>query len=107
MTRPMSITLFGIYCREDKMEVYFQMNGKSKRDLWPIIIQVVHADTADIWADAATQYLAVENIIPGAIHKSVNHKASESVSATDNANHTNSLENENKQMKNILCTRTD
>ena len=48
MTRPMSITLFGIYCREDKMEVYFQMNGKSKRDLWPIIIQVVHADTADI-----------------------------------------------------------
>ena len=48
MSQPKSVTLFGIYCTEDKMGVYFQMNGKSKRDLWPIIHQVVHPDTVVI-----------------------------------------------------------
>lgn len=82
------------------------MDGKKKKDLWPIIKKYVHPLTSVICSDQAKQYHGVSNLFPEIIHKTVNHKI-EFVDPTDNTNHINSIESQNKQFKrNLLCRRT-
>lgn len=104
----MTITVFGIYCRDDKHGIFFRTEGKKKRDLWPLVKKHVHPKTEFICTDSAKQYSGVEKLFGGAIHKTVNHKKGEFVSKSDKTNHINSIENQNKHLKaSIKCRRSD
>lgn len=98
-TKEMTITIFGIYCRETKDGLFFRTEGKSKRDLWPLIKQHVHPDTSFIHTDAGKQYDGVEKLFTNATHKVVNHSKGEYVQKDDRTNHINSIENMNKILK--------
>ncbi|XP_035227418.1 uncharacterized protein LOC118199635 [Stegodyphus dumicola] len=73
VTKNMTITVLGIYCREDKEGLFFRVNGKSKRDIWPYIKHHVHPETSVICTDSAKQYKNVESMFSGAVHKTTNH----------------------------------
>lgn len=102
----MTITVFGIYWREDKHGIFFRTEGKKKKDLWPLVKKYVDPKAEFICTDSAKQYVGVEQLIAGAIHKTVNHKKGEFVSSSDKTNHINSIENQNKHLKASIKSRS-
>lgn len=105
ITSSMTQTIFGIYCREDKEGLFFRVNGKSKRDLWPIIHKYCHPETAVICTDSARQYKNVHLLFNDAVHKTTNHRKGEFVDKNDVTNTINSLENQNKILKATIRSR--
>lgn len=101
----MTIVVFGIYCRTDKEGIFFRVNGKKKKDLWPLVKKYCHSDTSVVCTDSAKQYVGVEQLFTNAVHKTVNHKKGEYVSSTDKENHINSIENQNKLLKQAMHSR--
>lgn len=104
-SRPMTIVIFGIYCREDKNGLFFRVNSKKKRDLWPLVKKHCHPETSVVCTDSALQYSNVEVLFDDAIHKTTNHKIGEFVSQSDKSNTINSLENQNKLLKKAIISR--
>ncbi|GIX72447.1 hypothetical protein CDAR_253551 [Caerostris darwini] len=101
----MTQTVFGIFCKEDREGLFFLVDGKKKRDLWPLVKKYVHPMTAVICTDTAGQYKKVDRLIPGVIHKTTNHSKGEFVAKDDKSNTINPLENENKHFKRSLISR--
>jgi len=98
--------VLGIYCREDKEGLFFLVNGKSKRDLWPRIKKHCHPETEVIYTDSAKQYLRVEQLFnDDTRHEKTNHRAGQFVHPLNPANTINDLENENKHFKKSLINR--
>ena len=87
-----TVVVFGLYYREDKEGLFFEVEGKKKRDLWPYIKHYCDPETSIICSDQAKQYYGEEKFFKQAVHKSTNH------SKTDMSN----TINENKQLKAIL-----
>lgn len=102
ISEAMTVTVFGMYCREDKEGLFFRVNGKSKRDLWPYIKKYCHESTSIICSDSARQYMGVENLFLNAQHKRTNRRKGEFVSKDDKTNTINDLENQNKLLKKSL-----
>ncbi|GIY85294.1 DDE_Tnp_IS1595 domain-containing protein [Caerostris darwini] len=73
VTATMTKIVFGIFCKEDREGLFFLVDGKKKRDLWPLVKQYVHPMTAVICTDEAAQYKKVDRLILGVIHKTTNH----------------------------------
>lgn len=101
----MSITVFGIYCREDKEVLFLRVNGKKKRDLWPCVARHCDPKTSIICTDSAAQYTGVEKLFDNAVHKTTNHQKGEFVDKKDKTNTINALENQNKIFKKALKSR--
>ncbi|KAG8181118.1 hypothetical protein JTE90_029151 [Oedothorax gibbosus] len=95
----MTITVLGIYCREDKEGVFFLVNGKKKKDLWPLIKEQTDPETTFVYTDSAKSYHNVDELFDDAIHMTVNHKKGEFVDRVVKDNHINSIENQNKLLK--------
>ncbi|GFS31443.1 DDE_Tnp_IS1595 domain-containing protein, partial [Nephila pilipes] len=104
-TQTMTQVVLGIYCREDKEGLFFLVDGKKKRDLWPLIARHCHPETSIICTDSATQYHSVNKLFNDAVHKTTNHKKGEFVSKIDKLNTINPLENENKHFKKAIVSR--
>ena len=98
-TKEMTITIFGIYCRETKEGLFFRTAGKSKRDLWPLALKYIHPETSHIHTDGGKQYTGIDCLFPAARHMTVNHSKGEYVQKDDRSNHINSIENMNKILK--------
>lgn len=41
LTQQMTITVLGLYCKEDKTGLFFKVNNKSKKELWPYVYSKV------------------------------------------------------------------
>ncbi|GIY87262.1 DDE_Tnp_IS1595 domain-containing protein [Caerostris extrusa] len=65
----------------------------------------VHPMTAVICTYTAAQYKKIDRLIPGVIHKTINHSKGEFVTKDDKSNTINPLENENKYLKRFLISR--
>lgn len=106
LTEQMSIIVLGIYCKEDKTGIFFKVDGKSKRDLWPYIKKFVDPKTSRICTDSAKQYHGVENVISSTCtHHTTNHSIAEFVAANDSTNTINDLECQNKLLKKAIVSR--
>ena len=103
-TDSMTMTIFGILCREQKKTLFFRVDGKSKKHLWPIVKKFVHPESTVVCTDGGKQYLNVANLIPGIEHKVVIHKDT-FVDKLDKSNHINTLENANRWMKKSIKNR--
>lgn len=108
ITEQMTTTVLGLYCKEDKTGLFFRVNSKSKRDLWPYIKKYVDSNTSRMCTDSARQYDGVERMLaPDTVHLQTNHSKGEFVCKSDSQNTINDLENQNKLLKKaILCRRT-
>ena len=105
-THSHSIVLFGIYCCETKEGLYFRTNGRSKRDLWPLLSKYVYPEIKRICADQAKQYKKVKTLFSASTqHTVVNHSKGQFVEKNDKENHINSIENNNKHLKNFFKSR--
>jgi hypothetical protein len=105
-THSHTIVLFGIYCRETKEGLYFRTNGKSKRDLWPLLSKYVHPEIKRICTDQGKQYKKVRTLFSASTqHTAVNHSKGEFVDKNDKENHINSIENNNKHLKGFFKSR--
>lgn len=104
----MTIVVLGLYCKEDKIGLFFKVNSKCKADLWPYIHKYVNQSTSRICTDSARQYIGIEKIFPGStVHNTTNHSKGEYVNENDHTNTINDLENQNRILKkNLLCRRT-
>lgn len=104
----MTTTVLGLYCKEDKVGLFFKVNSKSKRELWPYIQKYVDSTTSRICTDSAGQYFGVEQMFgPSTVHLRTNHSKGEFVDRTNPMNTINDLENQNKLLKkSIKCRRT-
>jgi transposase len=101
-----TIVLFSVYCRETKEGLYFRTNGKSKRDLWPLLSKYIHPEIKRICTDQAKQYKKVKTLFSASTqHTVVNHSKGEFVDKKDKENHINSIENNNKQLKSFVKSR--
>jgi hypothetical protein len=106
ITSTHTMTIFGMYCRETKEGLFFHVNGKSKRDLWPIMKKYIHPETKIIYTDMGKQYCNVEVLFSNHTeHKTVNHSKGEFVNKDDKENHINTIENQNKQLKSTIKSR--
>ena len=105
ITETSTIVVLGLYCREDKEGLFFEVGSKKKKDIWPFIKHFCHPDTSVICSDEAKQYYGVEKLFNKAIHKTTNHSKGEFVSKIDKSNTINDLENQNKQLKKELKRR--
>lgn len=108
VTEQMTVIVLGLYCKEDKTGLFFRVNSKSKKDLWPFIQKYVNYNTSRLCTDSARQYHGVEKMFsPGTVHLKTNHQKGEYVSKENPLNTINDLENQNKLLKKtILCRRT-
>ena len=105
-THSHSIVLIGIYCRENKEGLYFRTNGKSKRDLWPLLSKYVHLEIKRICTDQAKQYKKIKTLFsPSTQRTVVNHSKGQFVEKNDKENHINSIENNNKHLKSFFKSR--
>ncbi|GIX81445.1 hypothetical protein CEXT_456261 [Caerostris extrusa] len=73
-----------------------------KRDLWPLVKNYVHPETAVICTDKAGQYKKIDRLIKGVVHKTTNHSKGEFVDKNDTIN---PLEKENKHLKKAIVYR--
>lgn len=108
ITEQMTTTVLGLYCKEDKIGVFFRVNSKSKAELWAYINKFVSKDTSRICTDSAKQYVGVEKLFGElTVHLTTNHSIGEYVDRDDPSNTINDLENQNKLLKRaILCRKT-
>ncbi|KAL7294055.1 hypothetical protein TKK_0012093 [Trichogramma kaykai] len=108
MTEQMTITVLGLYYKEDKIGLFFKVNAKSKKELWPYIKKYVHYETSRICTDSAKQYQGVEKMFSSdTVHLQTNHSIGEYVDQSDPMNTINDLENQNKLLKkSIKCRRS-
>lgn len=108
ITEQMTITVFGLYCPEDKVGLFFRVNSKTKAELWAYISKFIDKDTSRICSDSAKQYVGVQKLFgDGTVHLATNHSIGEYVNKEDSSNTINHLENQNKLLKrSILCRRT-
>ena len=103
----MSITIFGLHCRETKETLFWQTGGKSKEDLWPIIKKYCCKETSTVCTDGGLQYNGVTKLFqPDTEHKVVYHKY-EFVAKDDICNHINNIEICNRWMKRDIKGRRD
>jgi len=107
VTESMTVTIFGILCREQRRSIYFRVPGKAKHYLWPIVAKYAHQDSSNIYSDSALQYVGIEHLFANAIHKKTNHSAGQYVDENDKDNHINSLECDNRWMKKHVVCRND
>ncbi|GIX97950.1 DDE_Tnp_IS1595 domain-containing protein [Caerostris darwini] len=105
ITESMTQTVFGIFCKQDREGLFFLVDGKKKRDLWPLVKKYVHPETAVICTDEAGQYKKIDQLIKGVVHKTTNHSKGEFVDKNDKNNTINPLENENKHLKKAIVYR--
>ncbi|KAL7290007.1 hypothetical protein TKK_0015738 [Trichogramma kaykai] len=108
VTEQMTIIVLGLYCKEDKIGLFFKVNAKSKSELWPYIQKYVHHETSRICTDSAKQYQGVEKMFcKDTVHLQTNHSIGEYVDKSNPLNTINDLENQNKILKKaIKCRRT-
>lgn len=108
ITEQMTITVLGMYCKEDKTGLFFKVNSKSKADLWPYKKQYVDPTTTTICTDSAKQYCNVQNLFSEKCqHLTTNHSIGEYVDKNNSKNTINDLENQNKLLKKaIICRRS-
>lgn len=108
ITEQMTITVLGLYCKEDKVGLFFRVNSKSKQELWPYIQKYVDFSTSRLCTDSAKQYEGVEQMFStSTVHLRTNHSIGEYVEKLNPINTINDLENQNKLLKNsIKCSKT-
>lgn len=108
ITSQMSVIVFGLYCKEDKVGLFFRVNSKSKAELWPYVKKYVNDRTTRICTDSAKQYKGIEKLFqPGAIQLETNHSIGEYVQRGNPLNTINDLENQNRILKdNLICRRS-
>lgn len=108
LTEQMSLTVLGLYCKEEKVGVFFKVNSKRKSDLWPYIKKYVDQNTSYFCTDSAKQYQGLQTLFTeGTVHLQTDHSKGEYVSCNNPRNTINDLENQNKLLKrSILCRRT-
>ncbi|KAL7305616.1 hypothetical protein TKK_0002345 [Trichogramma kaykai] len=108
ITEQMTIIVLGLYCKEDKIGLFFKVNSKSKANLWPYIRKYVDHETSRICTDSTKQYHGVEKMFSSNTeHLQTNHSIGEYVDKANPFNTINDLENQNKLLKqSIKCRRT-
>lgn len=82
-TKPMSIVVFGIYCREDEEVIFLRVNGKEKRDMRPCVVRHCDPDTKSSARTRQSSTVVLKKLIHYATHETTNHKKCEFVSKTD------------------------
>jgi len=103
-TSGMSQTIFVITCRGDR-SLYFLVDGKSKRDLWPLIATYVKYDTPVVCTDGGAQYQGLTIMFSAETeHQVTIHKNGEFVNKENKQNHINCTENENRYLKKDIAS---
>lgn len=70
----MTVTVLGLYCKEDKVGLFFLVNLKSKLEFWSYINKFVGKDTTKVCTDSAKHYVGIEKLfVDSIVHLATNH----------------------------------
>lgn len=103
LTSSHSLVILGIYCRETKEGLYWQVPGKSRKILWSYMLKYV-APGSCIMTDCAPQYRGCEEL-GLSFHKVVNHSKpgpGRFVDTEDARVHIQNIETRNRHLKDII-----
>lgn len=67
ITEQMTVTVLGLYCKEDKVGLFFLVNLKSKLEFWSYINKFVAKDTTKVCTDSAKHYVGIEKLFVDSI----------------------------------------
>lgn len=98
-----TLVILGIYCRETKEGLYWQVPEKSRRVLWSYMLKYIAAGST-IMTDCAPQYRGCEKL-GFSFHKTVKHSKAGSrrcVDTKDTNIHIRNIETRNKHLKNSI-----
>lgn len=108
VTASHSITIFGIYCRESPVGLYWHVPNKTRAVLWAHMYAYIEPGTT-ILSDSAPQYTGCEQL-GFAEHKTVNHSVrgpGRFVSTSDPSVHTQNIEARHRRLKDTIKVAKD
>lgn len=100
VTKQMTTTILGIYCKEDKHGIFVRVPSKSKESIWPWVSRYADKETSVVCTDMGKQYSGIKELFSGDTdHLQTNHSKGQYVDKFDSRNTTNHIENRNRYVK--------